>query len=67
MGDSECTISVVECDSKLLDVWFGNRGAEILDHMASWRRKGVVVDDLHHWPGETNPADIATKGKATVE
>ena len=25
------------------------------------------MDELYHWPGETNHADIATKGKATVE
>ena len=66
MYDSECTISAVECDSKLLKVWFSNRFAEILDHMEAWRRQGVEVDELNHWPGERNPADIATKGKATA-
>ena len=67
MGDSECMISAVECDSKLLEVLFGRRVAEILDHMVDWRRQGVKVDELNHWHGERNPADIATKGKATVE
>ena len=36
MGDSECTISAVECNSKLLKVWFGNRVAEILEQMEAW-------------------------------
>ena len=67
MANSECTISAVECDSKFLEVWFGNRVAEILDHMEDWRTQGIEVDELNHWPGEKNPADIATKGKATVD
>ena len=33
LGDSECTISAVDCNSKLLDVWFGNRVMEIRNHM----------------------------------
>ena len=67
MGDSKCTISAVECDSKLLEVWFRNRVAEILDHMEDCRKQGAEVDELYHWPGDRNPADIATKGKATVD
>ena len=55
MADSECTISAVECDSKFLEVWFGNRVAEILDHMEDWRKQGIEVDELNHWPGEKNP------------
>ena len=38
-GDSQCTISAVECDQNILEVWFGNRVAEIRDHMQSWRGK----------------------------
>ena len=25
------------------------------------------MDELYHWPDDRNPADIATKGKATVD
>ena len=57
----------VECDEKLLEVLFGNRVAEVLEHMGAWRKLGIDVDQLHHWPGERNVADIATKGKATVD
>ena len=67
MGDSECTISSVECDEKLLEVWFGNRVAEVLEHLDACKKLGIDVDQLHHWPGKRNVADIATKGKTTVE
>ena len=63
-GDSKCTISAVKCEQKILEVWFGNRVAEIRDHMTSWRSSRVQVDELHHWPGESNPADLPTRGKA---
>jgi hypothetical protein len=67
MGDSECTIAAVECEDGVLQTWFANRVAEILDHMASWEAAGVTVDPLHHWPGLRNIADIATKGKAELQ
>ena len=38
-----------------------------MEHMSAWRKLGIDVDQLHHWPGEGNVADIATKGKATLE
>ena len=64
-GDSQCTISAVECNQKILEVWFGNRVAEIRDHMQSWRGQKVQVDELHRWPGDANIADLPTRGKAT--
>ena len=66
-GDSECTISAVDCMDGQLDIWFGNRVAEVLDHMEAWRKLDIEVDELHHWPGPRNIADIATKGKAALE
>ena len=65
-GDSECTISAVDCMDGQLDIWFGNRVAEVLDHMEAWRKMGIEVDELHHWPGLRNVADIATKGRAVL-
>ena len=67
LGDSECTISAVESDQKVLQVWFSNRVAEVIDHMESWKRENILVDQLHHWPGGRNIADISTKGKGVLE
>lgn len=64
-GDLQCTISAIECDKKSVEVMFRNRVAEILDHFQSWRALGVVVDELHHWPLESNIADLPTRSKAT--
>merc|ERR1711888_553346 len=64
MGDSQCTISCVEADNRVLDMWFANRAAEVQDRMETWRRKGMKVNDLFHWPGESNIADLGTKGRA---
>ena len=66
MGDSECTISAVDCLDGQLDIWFANRVAEVLEHMEAWRKMGIQVDELHHWPGSKNIADLATKGKAEL-
>ena len=64
--DSECIISAMEAQDKVLEIWFANRVAEIQDHLDSWKRKGIEVEAIHHWPGLGNIADLATKGKATV-
>ena len=64
--DSECTITTIETQDRVLQVWFANRVAEITDHMKSWERKQVEVEKIHHWPGLTNVADLATKGKARI-
>ena len=65
-GDSECTISAVECEQGVLQVWFSNRVAEIVETMDSWGKLGTEVDPLMHWPGLRNVADIGTKGKAVL-
>ena len=64
MGDSQCTISCIEADDRVLDAWFANRVAEVRDRMESWERRGIKVHPLHYWPGETNVADLGTKGQA---
>ena len=64
IGDSQCTIACMEADDRILDIWFANRVAEVQDRMESWKRKGIKVNDLYHWPGVTNVADLATKGRA---
>ena len=35
--------------------------------MKSWERKEVEVEKIHHWPGLSNVADLATKGKASLD
>ena len=64
MGDAQCTIACVEADNRVLDIWFSNRVAEVQDRMESWKRKGIKVNNLYHWPGERNVADLGTKGRA---
>ena len=63
-GDSQCTISAADSDQKILEIWFGNRVAEIRVHMQSWQGQHIIVDKLHHWPRESNIADFPTRGKA---
>ena len=57
----------MECENKILGIWFGNRVAEVQNHMADWVKQGIKVEPLYHWPGTDNIADIATKGEATVK
>ena len=45
------------------DVWFNHRIAEVHEHIASWRRRGIEVDQLHHWPAGNNPAGITAEGE----
>ena len=40
--------------------------AEVDDHLQDWQRCGHKVEPVHHWPGISNIADLATKGKARV-
>ena len=65
-GDSQCTISSVDTMDGVLKPWFGNRVHEFHENRRLWEASGVKVDDLHHWPGLRNIADLATKGKAEV-
>ena len=51
---------------RLLDVWCGNRVEEIHKQMRICENNNIEVEDMQHWPGEDNIADIATKGKAKV-
>merc|ERR1712101_95770 len=52
MGDSQCTISCVEANNRVLDAWFSNRGAEVQSCIKSWERRGMKVNPVYHWPGE---------------
>lgn len=65
-GDSQSTISCLEADDRVLDIWMMNRVAEIRDRMEEWQRQGIKVLPVHWWPGPQNVADIGTKGLAKV-
>ena len=67
LADSQCTISAIEADGKILGIWFANRVEEIGEHARSWEEMGINVMPMLHWPGLTNPADLGTKGQATIE
>ena len=60
-GDSERAVSTMETAGER-DVRFSHRIAEVHEHVASWRRRGIEVDQLHHWPAGSNPAGIAGEG-----
>ena len=65
-GDSQTIISAMEASDRLLDVWYGNRVEECHEQMQIWENSGVIVEDMQHWPGDDNIADIATKGQAKL-
>ena len=65
-GDSEYTVSAMETELEL-NIWFGNKVAEVRKHMARWKSLGIEVDRLYHWPGASNLTDIATKERGVVQ
>ena len=60
LGYSECTITSVEFEQYILAPYFSNKSAEVLEHMEGWRTEGYKVDQIHHWPGSDNIADLGT-------
>ena len=44
--DSECTIAAIETQDRVLQTWFANRVAKVVDHMKSWERKEVEVKKI---------------------
>ena len=65
LSDSRCSISALEKSTTALKPFFHNRVGEILDNMAAMK-KYCKVEDFHHVGGDLNPADLATRGLATV-
>ena len=64
--DSQCTISSLEAQDKILGTWMTNRANEWQDHMNAWRKQGIKVPEVHHWPGTDNPADLGMRGTAAL-
>ena len=65
ISDSECSISAIEKSTSSLKPFFHNRVSEILENM-SIMRKYCPVEDIQHVAGDMNPADLGTRGTATV-
>ena len=51
MGDSTSTIPSVECKNHTLNLYFPNRCAEVLDHMATWSKQTKVDGPTTTPPG----------------
>ena len=65
--DSMSSLGALAKTSTALKPYFGNRVSEI-QHLREQLRE--VTDDLtpvHHIPGDTNPADIGTRGRVRVD
>ena len=63
LSDSMCSIAAVETKSRSLKPFFHNRVAEIINNMEEMKQY-CPVEKIFHIPGNLNPADLATRGKA---
>ena len=66
-GDSQTVIGTISSTDKVLDIWVGNRVDEICEAFGYWQEAGVKVNDIEHWPGVSNIADLCTRGDARKE
>ena len=64
-GDSQTIIGTLGSTDKVLDVWYGNRVDAICEAIEEWQQRGVIVDEVEHWPTQSNIADLCTRGDAT--
>ena len=69
VGDSTCTIAATCCIDNTLAAYFSNRVMEVQDdHIEKWKDNlKIRVDPIQFIPGDQNPADIGTRGKARAE
>ena len=68
-GDSTCTIAATCCVDNTLAAYFSNRVMEVHDdHINRWKSElKIPVDLIQFIPGDQNPADIGTRGKARAD
>ena len=66
LGDSECSISMVEKSGSALAPFFCNRIGEIKSNLALLGEQ-CHVEPLLHVAGDLNPADLPTRGQALPE
>ena len=66
LGDSECSISMVEKSGSALAPFFCNRIGEIKSNLTLLGEQ-CHVESLLHVAGDLNPADLPTRGQALPE
>ena len=65
LSDSKCSISAVDTTTRVLKTFFHNKVAEIVDNIAQMR-KYCDVEDIHYVSGDSNPADLGTRGNVVA-
>ena len=66
-GDSECSIAALDKSSGVLCPSFANRVSEVHENIRHLREILDDVNPVYHVAGELNPADLGTRGHATVD
>ena len=64
-GDSQCSIAAMDKSGGLMAPYFTNHVSEIAQNLKEVAET-VPVDPVYHLPGPLNPADLPTRGTATV-
>ena len=64
LGDSECSISIIEKSGSALSPYFSNQAAEIRSNISEIVGR-CAVEPLAHIPDELNPSDVVTREHAT--
>ena len=65
-GDSMCALMSLRREGVSFKPFFQNRVAEALNNLAQISEKVEILEETLKVPGELNPADICTRGKATL-
>ena len=65
-GDSECSIAALEKTGGVLGPYFTNRVSEIQENIRQLAELSEIVEPVQHIAGELNPADLGTRGHATI-
>ena len=66
-GDSECSIAALEKTGGVLGPYFANRVSEIQENISQLEELVDIVEPVQHIAGDLNPADLGTRGHATLE
>ena len=66
IGDSECSIAMLEKSGSSLSPYFCNRVGEIRSNL-EMIREHCTVEPLQHVRGDLNPSDLPTRGLALPE
>ena len=66
-GDSECSIAALKKTGGVLGPYFANRVSEIQENISQLEELVDKVEPVQHIAGDLNPADLGTRGHATLE